>query len=316
MKLILYGHTACEWWARTQARGQAANFANDCMLCDCSPTAASLEYLGRVAPFLEKPYHVLVPDPSMRRTLNSAIVHVSQFAYPSGSFTAVENGLYASSPELAFLQVSGDVHAGIASGCNVVKEGYALCGSFLLSQTACMGISERVPLTSQMKIKLFIEQLVGHRDAKRALRLAGYILDGSASPRESDLAMRLSLPYGMGGFNLKGLKMNHRVDLRARSRSIARKQYHVVDVCWPEKRLAVEYDSDAAHLNSDQLMFDAIKRSALEAEGYKVIVVTRRQLDNPDEMFKIARQIGYRLGVRVRPQVKGFADLQRRLYSI
>ncbi len=110
--------------------------------------------------------------------------------------------------------------------------------------------------------------------------------------------------------------MNYRVDLGARGRSIARKRYHVVDVCWPEKKLAVEYDSDAAHLSPDQLTSDAIKRSSLEAEGYKVIVVTSRQLDDPDEMLKIARQIARRLGVRVRPQVKGFEDLQKRLYSL
>lgn len=312
MKIILYGHTAYEWWSRAKGKGQMVHAVRGATLFDCSPSVAGVEYLRRVAPFLSEPYHMLVFSQKARRNLLHTVVHSSVCSYPDGSFYRVENGLYASSPELCFVQECADGNDVL----ELIKDGYSLCGAFALNSLSSMGVEGRRPLTSRLAIARYCENVSGLQGVSKARKLARHLLDGAASPRESDLAMRLTLPYRLGGFNLQGACLNYRIELGRRGRQLARRGYHVADMCWPSANLVVEYDSDAAHLNPSQMTFDAIRRNALEADGFKVITVTSRQLDSPDEMAKIACQIARCVGSRIRPSVAGYETLQSRLCGL
>lgn len=315
MKIVMYGHTAYEWWMRSKDRGRASGVARSNVLSDCCPNAAGVEYLRRVAPFLSTPCHIFVPNQKLRRRLFHAAVHSSAYCYPDESFCRVGNGLYASSPELCFVQECADSEC-LKDFLRTLKGGYALCGSFAVNPLLPMGVEHRIQLSSRFAIERYLEKVPQLRGVPKARAISRHILDGSASPRESDLAMRLTLPCKMGGFGLHGACLNYRIELGLQGKRLARKKYHVADVCWPFANLVVEYDSDAAHLNSEQMTLDAIKRNALESDGFKVITVTSRQLDDPIEMGKIAHQIARRVGMRIRPHVAGYEDLQSQLYSL
>ncbi|MEE0477553.1 MAG: hypothetical protein UDK32_06740, partial [Adlercreutzia sp.] len=74
-------------------------------------------------------------------------------------------------------------------------------------------------------------------------------------------------------------------------------------------------DSNAEHLTSRQIAKDSSKRLALEADGYKVISVTTRQLCDRSEMRSVAHEAGSRMSRRIQIRAKSFGNAQRKLYA-
>ncbi len=309
MKLFLTGISAAQWWSRAQTRGLPSNAFDYQALADCSPTASSLKYLEQAAPYVEKPYQLLVPSKCDTRKAEGVETHVSAFRYGAGSFIRVANGLYVACPELCFVQLSAS-----EPFLDAVSWGYELCGAYAVDAGEESGLSGRAPLTTTAAIGDYLSRNPGLRGLPSARRVLAQVRDGSASPRETDLAMRMTLPGKWGGYGIGGARLNLRIDMGARARSQTSQGYYVADMCWPEKKLVVEYDSDL-HLTSSGIAHDAAKRRALEAAGYKVITVTRLQLDNLVEMDRIARAIARRLGIRLRPQAADFRQRQSALFS-
>lgn len=63
-----------------------------------------------------------------------------------------------------------------------------------------------------------------------------------------------------------------------------------VDMLFPEVKLIVEYDGDY-HRDPDQWSKDQIRRAELEALGYRVTVVTRRDFDDPTALVARIRRL-------------------------
>lgn len=317
MRLFLYGTSAAQWWACAKTRRSLSDVFGQEALCDCAPTAASIGHLKGEVPFLAQPFHVMVAERKDKRSFHDVVTHVTSHCYSAGSFVRIASGIYVSSPELCFIQL-----ASMLCQHELVKHGYALCGGFADdpaestdSQTSSRGLSSRAPITSVSSMRCYIEDnatLYGAQKASQALR---WVRDGSASPRESDLAMRMMLPHRLGGYGLDGALLNHRIDLDARSRSRGFSSYYVADLCWPDAKLVIEYDSDL-HLTSEQIAKDASKRRVLESMGYKVITVTKLQLDSITEMDGIAHVAARCIGKRIRPQSASYRDQQRRLFQM
>ncbi|WP_165056511.1 MULTISPECIES: DUF559 domain-containing protein [unclassified Adlercreutzia] len=171
-----------------------------------------------------------------------------------------------------------------------------------------------VPAEFLRRFAIYLLDLDVLFDGAAPRRALAQVHDGSASPRETDLVMRIALPSKWGGYGIGGARLNHRIEMGARAQSQTSQSYYVADMCWPEKKLVVEYDSDL-HLTSSGIAHDAAKRRALEAAGYKVITVTRLQLDSLLEMDRIARAIARHLGIRLRPQAADFKQRQSALFS-
>ena len=152
--------------------------------------------------------------------------------------------------------------------------------------------------------------LRGVSAARSALR---FVVDGAASPPEAFLWSLLSIPHRYGGYAIPGLAMNRRMK---RGRRIAGRETLVPDISHSKSRLAIEYDSNSEHLDPCQISLDASKRLALEADGFKVISVTARQLASASAMKNVAEEAGKRVGRRLRIRGKGFKDAQRKLYRV
>lgn len=312
MRLFLYGETAAQWWAHARGFDRASEAArfDASVLRECAPSVKTIRYLVETFPFLSPPYHVLASSDADKRALGSVVVHVSGFPYGGGSFIRVAGGVYVPSPELCFAQFAGN-----STLIRSIKEGFALCGSFALDESSETGLSARRPVASTRSLGRFLDShssLHGTAKARRAIR---WVMDGSASPRESDLAMRLTLPQRLGGFGIPGARLNRRIDPQKLASRLTDSEYFVGDLCWEREKLVVEYDSDL-HLTSSGLAHDAEKRGVLEEDGYKVITVTKLQLDSPVEMARIAWRIGRHLGIRVRIQNPDFNRLQTELFRL
>lgn len=141
------------------------------------------------------------------------------------------------------------------------------------------------------------------------------MVDGAASPPEAFLWSVLSISQRHGGFAVPGLMMNKRIRPSKKARRIARRETLVPDLSHPESRLAIEYDSNSEHLKAAQVTRDSSKRLALEADGFKVITVTTRQLADPKAMRDVAGQAAQHIGYRMRIRSKNFDQSQRALYA-
>lgn len=150
----------------------------------------------------------------------------------------------------------------------------------------------------------------GVAKARRALK---YLADGSASPKESQLALLLGLPCVMGGYGLGVPRMNEEITFVKGSRKATDSDMNYVDLYWPEAKLAVEYDSDLAHIGSDEIARDAIKKNALAVAGINVVTVTKKQLMSYAEMEKVAHVVAKHLGVRIRARGRDTEGKRQRL---
>lgn len=275
----------------------------------CVPHQRAVEYLERTFPQIPQPYHVLAPSPS-KSPVPQALVHMSRFPYQGKPFVRVGNGVFASCPELCFVQLALSL-----SFHELVKAGDALCGSFYVDPLSNNGLGSRTPVTSKRRIEAFIRRNAGLHGVKQARRALGSMIDGAASPPEAFLWSVLSLSQRYGGYGIPNLAMNRRIRPSKKARSIARRETLVPDVSHLESRLAIEYDSNSEHLTPSQVARDATKRMALEADGFRVLTVTTRQLSNPGEMRHVAEQASKHLGRRLQIRGRRFSAVHRLLYA-
>lgn len=309
MKLYLYGITALEWWSRASGITASPHGTTE-VLTDCTPCDKSVEYARSQAPFLSNPLHVLVPSSKEKRNMLNVKTHMaSTLAYPPQSFCRAFKGVYASTPALSFLQVASDLPLSI-----LVYVGSELCGTFRKDPFSPYGLAERQALLSRDELHCYLDTSSSLKGVVAARKASELLVEKAASPKEIELAIKLTLPYKLGGFSLPQPSLNYRIDLSLNAQTIARCNWYVADLCWPEAKLVVEYDSDAVHLTSEQKASDEIRRNALEFDGYKVISATKLQTESPKELAKIARVIARRLGKRIRPTSTKFEEAQRQLF--
>lgn len=241
---------------------------------------------------LSQPIHVLVSRRS-RTTAKCICQHQAAFV-PSRSFVRIRRGMLVSTPEFVFFQMASRL-----SLVQLICLGCELCGLYALlpDQTA---VSRDHQLTTTHDIAVFLDgvhDLTGIKRAKRALR---YVIDKSASPMETVLALNLSLPCLIGGYGLPKPEMNYELRLNPAQRASARRSACVCDLYWPDSRLCVEYDSDMFHTGADRIARDAARRNALADMGVDEITVTKRQLFDDREFNGVAHQIARKLGKRLR----------------
>ncbi|MGN0038962.1 MAG: hypothetical protein ACI36Y_07520, partial [Coriobacteriales bacterium] len=170
-------------------------------------------------------------------------------------------------------------------------------------------IAESKPLTSIESISQLGREysVVGSKSALKALE---HVMQGSRSPKESELAMKLGLPLRLGGFGLSGFTMNSPVELGQFGREITGKSFCVPDLLWAEQKLDVEYNGKDWHSFPEQRESDLRRRQALAAEGYTVLTVDQRVIESPDSLGRVADEVSMiTRGRRVR--VKS-ADYKRR----
>jgi len=241
-------------------------------------------------------------------------------ALPDACFLNAGGGLYVSSPEFCFFQM-----AHVYPLAKLIELGLELCGSYSLSSKAHEGAAEgaieqalyNLPkLTSANKLKAFcarLEEWPGHRKAMNALR---YIVDGSASPMESILAILLTLPYRYGGYGFPMPELNGRIDPIKGMKPFSGRGFYRGDLVWREARVVAEYNSDLEHADPRSMAQDAIRRSDLALCGFTEVTVTKEQLKSMMLLDKVARQIAKKLRKQLRYENPGFFKACRKLRSM
>jgi very-short-patch-repair endonuclease len=254
---------------------------------------------------LATPLHVLVGSVSARKRDPSLHYHVSTGTFPYGSFVMMPSGIIVSSPELCFLQMAGEL-----SFHDLMKLGYEFCGSFRVENKDSLRIEK--PLTSVAKLSAYLDKAAGLYDRQNAMKALCFIIDGSASPMEAILTMILTLPYKYGGYGFPKPQLNYRIEVSEKVMNPkfkpTRRPIFYCDLYWPDKKTAVEYDSDERHFGALKIEKDAIRRNALESAGVRMITVSRRQLTDVTKMRVLSEVLSKLLGKRLVYKRKEFTS--------
>lgn len=255
-----------------------------------------LAQLG-VVPTKQRPVDLLFAEQQFRSRSSLVRSHVSTHEYPAGSFLRLSEHVLIVCPELCFIQMDGQVPL-----TKLIHLGCELCGTYALVGSGG-AVEEGKPLMSAASLASYMDACPPRVVGKGARRAAPYILDAAASPRESALALVLSLPHLLGGYGLPVPVLNHPVALGEQAYGLYPCSPVRCDLFWPEVRFAVEYQGE---LHKERYASDVARAAALQAEGVDVLALTKEQLDDAVSVATVAQAVAVKLGVKLRVRREDF----------
>ncbi|RDB60441.1 DUF559 domain-containing protein [Gordonibacter sp. 28C] len=264
-----------------------------CVLPDCAPSADEVEAaVGRLEAAypglaIEGPWHVLVGGAVRHRASRTCRWHACTASLLGASFYQLEDGVFASVPALAFAHEATREKSAVA----LLELGYELCGTYQTKRTGPSSAYDVVPLASVRELGDYVALNPSVYGARKVARIVRYLVDGSASARETKQALVLGLPHRHGGYGLGIPHMNYEVKASRAARAISGKRSFRADLCWPENKLDVEYQSKECHEGELVRIADSRRTNALMSMGWTVVGVTNDELDS----FAATETIAYTL---------------------
>ena len=278
---------------------------NDADVWSLAPSWVTPEFLEPEGGVL----HVLAREGASRRTARHHVAHQWSGPIPNGGLYSFGNGAYVCSPSFAFLQMARTVNP-----YELVAYGCELCGRYAFDKRAERGFHMRkTPLATMEQLRQLVQDAPGTRGRTKALWALARIIEGSASPRETYVALLLTLPYRDGGYGLPRMKMNQRIDLSPASAALCGKRNVYIDLCYPDANLAIEYLGEHDHANGAAMRADRGRTFALEEDGYKVIEITAEQVNDIVTFEAIALRIAAQIGKTVKPAGRGATEARMEL---
>ena len=237
------------------------------------------------------PLDLLVPSKKLLRSSADVVAHLCQNELPANSFWKLNDSLFISSPELCFVQMAKTL-----SVPQLVELGVNLCSSYYVD-TKSKKLPERKPITTPAKLAHYTGRACGVHGVKKAKQALKRVVAGSRSPMETKTFVLLCCPRSIGGYGFGLAAFNHRVNA-GRYAHLTEQGFFKIDICWPKPNVGVEYFGDDDHLNN--VVHDRRRLDALEALGWKMVVIDKQRLYSPTEFNVAANQIAEHLNYRIR----------------
>ena len=310
MSVVLCGSSALDFWRSDHpiAQSQPKKSSLRKLPNSIDTSLPAIQQAREICGIGQRPLHIMVLKASSRRRIQNVEFHVRSQPFPSGSLVRIDDNVFVASPEMCFVQVAAEGVFPITA-----IAGVEFCGYYAAAPKLESGMRPRRPLTSSRLLLSYCDRAAGQPGVKNARKALSYIVDFSASPKETGLMLLLCLPGLTGGYGLPLPLLNHRIDVGKHVRKVSNKNYYRCDLFWPEPSLAIEYDSNFAHTGSADIANDSKRRNALEEMGVHVMSVTWEQAKNPNECEKIARIVARRLG---KPLRNHSYDVAERRYEL
>lgn len=214
---------------------------------------------------------VLVGSDSVRVSNPAVRCRVFSQTLPPGALCRLADGVFATSPEFCFLQMANV----FSDRRELIEFGYELCGGYELSIDPAGAYRDRPTLATVNSIRALLSGFTKVKGLRTAFRALTYVRDGARSPMEAATAMTLVLPKRLGGLGVRSLRMDMPVPVPREFRGLTRYRKHVCDCLVLGKKLDLEYNG-FHHDDEVRKVEDEERRSALEAMGYRVKVLSKR----------------------------------------
>ena len=129
---------------------------------------------------------------------------------------------------------------------------------------------------------------------------------------ETVVVLFFTLPIGVGGCGLPAPLLNVRLEIPPDLRAAIKKPYVVVDLCWLDQRIILEYDSYRWHTTPAAMDSDSTRNEGLRDEGWMVRSVTAGILKDDAMRRLLVSRVMARFG-RELPSDPAFNQLQANL---
>ena len=265
----------------------------------CVPRVGDVEELLRRVPELKAagaPVELLVGDRRGSRH-DGFVSHVWSGPLPPRSVFWVCDGVRCTSPELTALLVAPSL-----SLLELVVMLCELMGNYLIAPESPRGMIQRpFALTTREDLESLLQQVgpvAGSAKLRKALDLAR---EGSGSPRETKLALRLGMPTRGGGYGLPVVSLNESIEVGRIGTHFAKTGIRKPDILIQSVGkgsragfcgVAFEYDGPD-HSTPEGVREDTLRGNELKMLGlkeYRVNAELYRDLDYMDELAEQARK--------------------------
>lgn len=277
----------------SSAKGKAFTLPDHAPKADELRSALDRLEAGRSILRFDKPVHVLVGTSNFS-VRGACRPHACSAGLSGSSFLRGAEGLWVAKPELALVQEA----ARLKYEVELLELVWELCGSYRTRRTSSSPAYQVNPLTTLRKLRDFTARNPSLGGARKLARVLPYVAEGSASARETKLALACGLPMMRGGYGLGIPRMNYQVVAEREARAISGRASFRCDLCWPEAKLDVEYQSREHHEGETSRISDSRRANALATMGWTVIGVTNDELDSLVATDAIAVAIRRQLGKR------------------
>ena len=255
----------------------------------------------------DRPAHVMVAHKSDLHPCN-LVQHVLGSQLPEGSFMWLCEGVLAPSWPLFFTLRCRDEPS--LSGRLML--GMELCGSYshlIVGDRSTNAYYRRpsrgaddelvvkwnspkiAPVLTGDALSQYLDQAGGLKGVNRATEALRYLLDGSASPGESALALMATLPCRLGGYGFSGMKLNPTIKVEKERRHLTRFDTYRPDGYLEALETDLEYESDENHSGPKAVARDKARRNDIQALGIEVKDVTWEMLSHIDSLDLLFRQL-------------------------
>lgn len=258
---------------------------------------------------VESPAHVLVSSAAGRRPSRACRAHVCTSQLQGRALLRLGGGVAVGAAALALAHAAAQ-EEGMIALLRLVCEA---CGTY---QTRLTGVPDayRVkPLVSVRAIADFAMRNPSLRGSRRLADVLRYAADGFASARETQNALVLGMPMMHGGLGLGIPRMNYEVKASPTARALTGKSSFRCDLCWPEAKLDVEYQSRKCHEGEEMRISDSRRTNALLSMGWTVIGITNDELNSVVATDAIAETIRRHLGKRTPVRVSHYHERKLKL---
>lgn len=239
----------------------------------------------------ERPLHVLVSSRDRRVRAKSLCSHVWSAVLPEGSFYQLTDTVLLASPEFCLRQM-----APRSSTARIALVGTEICGCYGRTPHAPDGFYKRDPLATPESLEKSLMSMTTYGSC-RAARDLSFVVSGSRSPMETVVLLVFMLPIELGGCGFPPPLLNCRIDIPASLQLALGKPYLVVDLCWPQWLIVLEYDSYDFHTAPRQVDDDNVRDEGLRDLGWMVRSVTSGMLTNDAMLKEMADRVADRMGV-------------------
>ncbi len=253
--------------------------------------------------------HIITAAQSQHRNVEFANLHLCTVDLPAGSVFKLARNVFVCSPELALLQIAASGISRIA----LLELAYETCGTYRRALCDGGAVFNVAPFCAKERIGAFARKHPSLRGSKIISKLLPYLANESASPQETKLALLFCLPLRFGGYGFKTPVMNYVVPSSDHAYAIAKRAFFRCDICWPEWKIDLEYQSAFAHAGEPARIRDSRRTNALASMGWTTIGVTGDEIESASACDAIAKAIRTAMGKRQNRLPSSYALRQQEL---
>ena len=245
---------------------------------------------ARLQATAERPLHILVERPEQRIRSARVVSHVWSGPLPEGAFYQLTPSVLLASPSFVLQQMSA--RRSLAECAVIASE---ICGTYARDASVPDGFFGRPQLGTLDALREHFASEHGY-GAKRAREALRFVVDGSRSPMETVVVLLFTLPQSVGGCGLPAPRLNVRINIPADLQEAIDKPYVVVDLCWYDQRVILEYDSYRWHTTPRAVDSDSTRNEGLRDLGWMVRSVTAGMLANDAMRRHLVSKVMARFG--------------------